>query len=65
MLKHSKVRTYKTKKETCHLMDIYADDLTIYLEIKHNKKVMNLRIVQEVMQIIEKFLWSPNNVHQC
>ena len=38
-----------TKKGTSHLLEIYADDLTIYFEIRQNNKAMNLRNVPEAM----------------
>ena len=44
-----------TKKGTSHLLVIYADDLTIYLERKKNNKAMNLRNVQEEMKIVEMY----------
>ena len=37
LLKNSKINPYKTKRGTEHLLDIYADDLTIYLELTKNK----------------------------
>ena len=60
MLKNSRIRPYKTnKKGKTHLLDIYADDLMIYLESKRNSKAMNLRNVQEVLRIVEVFYkWS-------
>ena len=58
MLKHSIIKQ-KNKKGTCNLMGIYADDLIIYLERRHNNRAMNLRNVQEAMRIMETFQrWS-------
>ena len=31
LLKNSKIKAYKSKKSNTHLLDIYADNLTIYL----------------------------------
>ena len=45
----------KTRGGNCHLLDIYADDLPIYLERKKTNKAMNLRNVQEAMRIVEIF----------
>ena len=40
MLERAKLRPYRTKNNLEHLMDIYADDLSIYL--KYDKKNKNL-----------------------
>ena len=41
LLKNSKIKAYKTKNGAEHLFDIYADDLTIYLQRHpHNEKTI-------------------------
>ena len=55
MLKHSKCHPYKTRNGMTHLLDIYADDLTIYLEMKRHQNTKNLKNVSEVMRILEIF----------
>ena len=40
MLKNSCLKSYRSKKGTAHLLDIYTDYLTIYLEYSRNNKAM-------------------------
>ena len=64
LLKNSKIKPYKTKKGTEHLMDIYADDLTLYLEMTKNKS-QNFINVRETMRIVEIFhRWSGLKVNR-
>ena len=42
-------------KGTPHLVDIYTDDLTIYLRRERNNKVMDQRNEQEAMRVVEVF----------
>ena len=59
MLKHLKCQPYKTRNGTSHLLDICAEDLTIYLGMKRNQNMKNLRNISEVMRILEVFQkWS-------
>ena len=47
------------------ILDIYADDLTIYLEMKQNQSMKPLRNVQEVLRILETFQnWSRLRVNR-
>ena len=55
MLKQSKCKPHKIKRGTSHILNIYADNLTIYLEMKQNQNFKNLRNVQEVIKILELF----------
>ena len=55
ILKNSKIKPYRTKGGLCHLFDIYADDLTIYLQRKGNNKKKNLENISEALRIIELF----------
>ena len=59
MLKKSKLRPYRTKHNLEHLMDIYADDLSIYLEYDGNRSWRNKGNIGEVLAIMERFYnWS-------
>ena len=55
MLKKSQIKPYMTMMGTSHLLDIYADDLTIYLRKESNNKAMDCRNVQEEMRVAEVF----------
>ena len=59
MLKKSKLRPYRTKHSLEHLMDIYADDLSIYLEYDGRRNWRNKENIGEVLAIMERFYeWS-------
>ena len=54
-----KLKPYKTATGLDHLLDIYADDLTIYLEYNRKKNCKNKENVNKVLQIMHKFQeWS-------
>ena len=47
------------------MVEIHADDFTIYLKQKRNNKAMNLMNVQEVMRVVELFyMWSGMKVNR-
>ena len=37
--KNSKIKPYKTKFGLKHFIDMYADDLSVYLEFKKNREL--------------------------
>ena len=52
--KNSKVKPYRTKSGLKHLIDMYADDLSVYLEFKKND-YDNKGNEQYIFQAMEKF----------
>ena len=59
MLAKSKVRPFRTKNRIEHLLDIYADNLTIYLEYDKKDSWKNKENVKRVLEVIEVFYkWS-------
>ena len=57
--KNSKVKPYRTKLGLKHFIDMYADDLSVYLEFKKQKNYDNKANVQCILQAMEKFKeWS-------
>ena len=59
MLEKSKLRPYRTKNNVEHLIDIYADDLSIYLEYDKRRSSRNKENIREVLSIMERFYkWS-------
>ena len=53
------MRPYRTKNNLEHLLDIYADDLSIYLEYDSRRNWRNKENIREVLVIMEKFYtWS-------
>ena len=57
--KNSKTKPYKTKFGLRHFLDMYADDLSIYLEYKRNREFENKSNVQSILQGKENFKeWS-------
>ena len=55
------VKPYQIKKGTCNLLDIYAEDLMIYLEMKQNqnfKKTQKWAGSTENFGIISKIVWT-------
>ena len=57
--KNSKVKPYRTKFGLKHFIDMYADDLSVYLEFKKNRELDNKSKVQCILQAMEKFKeWS-------
>ena len=53
LLKNSKIMAYKMKNGVKHLFDIYADDLTIYLQRHPYKEKRNLKNISYALDIIE------------
>ena len=59
LLTKNKLKPYKTKYGLKHFLDIYADDLSIYLEYNKGKESENKRNVRNILQIMSKFQkWS-------
>ena len=57
--KSSKAKPYRTKFGLEHFIDMYADDLSVYLEFKKQKEYDNRANVQSILQAMEKFKeWS-------
>ena len=57
--KNSKVKPYRTKFGLKHFIDMYADDLSVYLEFKRNIELDNIYNVQCILQTMETFKeWS-------
>ena len=57
--KSGKIKPYKTKFGLKHFIDMYADDLSVYLEFKRDREHDNKSNVQCVLQTMEKFReWS-------
>merc|ERR1711888_150370 len=53
------IRPYNTKFGLRHLIDMYSDDLSVYLEFKKGREHDNEFNVQCVLQAMEKFKeWS-------
>ena len=54
-----RVKPYRTKKGLSHFLDMYADDLSIFLEYKKNNPYENKINVKRVLQTMEIFRgWS-------
>ena len=51
MLEKSQIKPYMTRMGTSHLLDIYADHVTIYLE-RGESKAMNCKNVKEAMRVV-------------
>ena len=59
MLAKSKVRPFRTKNKIEHLLDIYADDLTVCLEYDRKNSWRNKENVRRVLEVTEIFYrWS-------
>ena len=57
--KNGKTKPYKTKFGLKHFIDMYADDLSVYLEFKKNREHDNRSNVQCILQPMKKFKeWS-------
>ena len=53
------IKPYRTKLGLKHLIDMYADDLSVYLEFKKGREHDNRSNVQCVLQAMEMFReWS-------
>ena len=59
LLKKNKLKPYKTKYGLKHFLDIYADDLSVYLDYNKGKESENKENVRNILQIIRNFQeWS-------
>ena len=57
--KNCKSKPYQTKIGLKHFLDMYADDLSIYLEYNRNRESENRSNVQSILQTMDKFReWS-------
>ena len=57
--KNTITKPYRTKFGLEHFIDMYADDLSVYLEFKKQKDYDNKANVQCIHQAMEKFKeWS-------
>ena len=57
--KVSRAKPYRTKYGLEHFIDMYADDLSVYLEYKKQNAYENKVNVQSILQAMEKFReWS-------
>ena len=57
--KSNKVKPYRTKFGLEHFIDMYADDLSVYLEFKKHNEDDNKGNVQSILQAMKKFReWS-------
>ena len=57
--KSSKAKPYRTKFGLEHFIDMYADDLSVYLEFKERNECDNKTNVQSILQAMKKFReWS-------
>ena len=53
--KSSKVKLYRTTFGLEHFIDMYADDLSVYLEFKEQNEYDNKTNVQSILQAMKKF----------
>ena len=59
MMERGNIRPFRTKNKIEHLLDIYADDLTVCLEFDRRNNWRNRENVRRVLEVIEKFYsWS-------
>ena len=59
MMAKGNIRPFRTKSKIEHLLDIYTNDLTVYLEFDIRFSWRNKENVRRVLEVIEKFyLWS-------
>ena len=64
-LKKSKIRPYTTKHGIRHLFDIYADDLTIYMNWHKSNNKKNHENVKNTIEVIEMFfVWSGLKINR-
>ena len=65
LLKNSKIKPYKSKKGNTHLLDIYADDLTTYLEYNRVSKKANINNIRMTLGAIDLFYrWSGLKINR-
>ena len=53
--KDSRTEPYRTRFGLRHFIDMYADDLSVYLEFKKNREYDKMSYVQCILQAMEKF----------
>ena len=59
LLKKNKLKLYKTKFGLKHFLDIYADNLLIFLGYNKGRESENKENVRNILKIMDKFLeWS-------
>ena len=64
MMAKGNIRPFRTKSKIEHLRDIYADDLTVYLEFDKRNSWRNKENVRRVLEVIEIFyLWSEMKIN--
>ena len=64
-LKQSKINPYTTKHGIKHLFDIYADDLTIYMNRHKSDNKKNQENVKNALEVIEMFFdWSGLKINR-
>ena len=57
--KNKSIKPYRTKFRHEHFIDMYADDLSVYLEFKRKNRFENKQNVQNILQTMDKFKeWS-------
>ena len=54
-LQNSKAKPYQTRKNTFHLQEQYADDLTIFPEYVRDDNCKNAYIVRHIIKVLDKF----------
>ena len=65
LLKNSKIRPYTTKHGIEHLFDIYADDLTTYLNRHKSDNKKNQENVRKILETLEMFfVWSGLKINR-
>ena len=65
LLKNSEIRAYKTQNGLPHLFDIYADDLTIYLQRHPHKEKRDTENISNALDITEMFfVWSALKINR-
>ena len=65
LLKRNKsIKPYRTKFGLEHFIDMYADDLSVYLEFKRKSKFENKQNIKNVLQTLDKFReWSGLSIN--
>ena len=62
--KNKNIKPYRTKFGLEHFIDMYADDLSVYLEFKRKSKVENKKNIKNVLQTLDKFReWSGLSIN--
>ena len=62
--KNKSIKPYRTKFGLEHFIDMYADDLSVYLEFKKKNKFENKRNIKNVLQTLDKFKeWSGLSIN--